>query len=135
MFGIKPKKIHEPQISVTSAAAITSGSGETDLETASQEDYWISMEKQYYILGFLPHLVNNQGFLQFTKGLVKNTQVQFHKDLIPFGGGAPVVTFRGTRMCLPYEPIGPFNMEAPPSLGLFSTAAAATTGSLVIAEM
>lgn len=134
-WGLKLKTVHTPQISITSAAAVTSGSGGATLESCSQEDYWITRGKKYYILGFLPHLVNNNGILQVKGGVPQDAKVQLHKDCIPFMNGAPVVTFRGTNWCLPYEPIGPFGMDEQPSLGLFSSAAIATTGALAIGEV
>ena len=131
----KVKNLYAPQFSVTSAAAITSASGGTTLTAASQQDYWINQGSRYYILGAIPHLVNNSGFIQLYGNLPQDGMNVRHKDLIPLGLGAPPVAFRGTSTCLPYEPIGPFNMEAEPNIGLFSTAAAATTFSLLIAEI
>ena len=48
------------------------------------------------------------------------------RNTVTFGAGCP---------CFPYEPIGPFTMSSQPRVGLYSTIAAATTFSAIIAEM
>jgi len=129
----RPRKIHTPQFSVTSAGAITSGSGAVALDTASQEDNWINKESNYYILGAIPHLVNNAGLLQFNKGGLPNDT--FHQHLLPLARGAQPVSFDSGGISLPYRPIGPFSASVLPTVGLFSTAAVATTFALILAEM
>lgn len=127
-----PKKIWTPQFSVTSAGAVTAGSGAVSIEAASTEDLWIKKDRNYYILGIIPHLVDNNGLLQFTTNLP-------HQDLaanyIPITMGADTVSFGAGIPCFPYEPIGPFTMSSQPRVGLYSTIAAATTFSAIIAEM
>lgn len=127
-----PRKIWTPQFSVTSAGAVTPGSGAVVLSSASQEDLWIKKNRNYYILGVIPHLVDNNGLLQFSTNLPKN---DLAANYIPISMGADTVTFGGGCPCFPYEPIGPFTMSSEPKVGLYSTAAAATTFSAIIAEM
>lgn len=127
------KAIHTPQISVTSASAIAAGSGAAALDAADQEEDWLSADSVYVLLGFIPDLVENKGMLQVNKNLPR-----WFKDRnvgIPFGSGANAVSFQNDGLGLPYEAIGPFSGLGVPSLGLFSTAAAATTGSLIIGEI
>ena len=126
------RKIWTPQFSVTSAGAVTAGSGAASLESASQEDLWIKKNRDYYILGVIPHLVDNNGLLQFTTNLPKT---DLTSNYIPITMGASTVTFGGGTPCFAYEPIGPFTMASQPKIGLYSTAAAATTFSAIIAEM
>lgn len=132
MLKGSPKKIWTPQFSVTSAGAITAGSGAVALDAASQEDLWIKKLKNYYILGIIPHLVDNNGLLQFTTNLPNQ---DLAANYIPITMGAETVTFGSGGPCFAYEPIGPFTMASQPRVGLYSTAAAATTFSAVIAEM
>lgn len=128
---VRAKVIHCPQFSVTSGAAITAGSGAVTLDSASQEDLWIKDDVLYYILGAVPHLVNNAGLLEFSGGLPNN---EFHSNCLPLGNGAQPVTF-DSDVTWPYEPIGPFTSGAFPKVGLYSVAAAATTFGLIIAEV
>ena len=125
------KKIHTPQFSVTSAGAITPNSGVVTLDSASQEDLWIKKDVEYSIIGVIPHLVQNHGWLQFSKNLPMQ---EFSSHVIPLMDGADEVTFDTGGPAFPYEPIGPFNMDSPPSVGLFSIEAAATTFCCVIVE-
>lgn len=132
MLPGNPRRIHTPQFSVTSAGALAAGSGAATMESASQEDLWINKDSTYYVLGVIPHLVDNNGLLQMSGNLPYN---EYAANYIPITMGAPTVDFRGTVPCFPYEPIGPFNMASQPRIGLYSTAAAATTFSCVMAEM
>jgi hypothetical protein len=132
MLDGEPKEIWTPEFTVTSAGAVTAGSGSVSLEAASQEDLWIKKLKEYYILGVIPHLVDNNGLLQFTTNLPLQ---DLAANYIPLTMGAETVTFGSGVPCFPYEPIGPFTMASQPKVGLYSTIATATTFTLVIAKM
>ena len=134
MIGKSPRKIFDVPCSVTSAAAITSGSGATDLKTASQDDDWIDADRQYYILAARPNLVQNSGLLQFHKELPDPGGYNMQRNIIPLHTAKDEVNFDSGPETYPYEPIGPFSMLAPPSVGLFSIEAAATTFILKVAE-
>lgn len=128
----RAKKIWRPQFSVTPAGAVTSGSGVVTLDSASQEDYWINKDSQYYILGVRPHLVQNAGVLQFYGNLPLG---DFAAHCIPMADGADEVLFNSGGPSFAYEPIGPFSMATPPKVAMFSIEAAATTFSAIIAEI
>lgn len=130
-----PAKVHDVPCSVTSAAAITSGSGAVTLESASQDDFWIDADKTYYILSAAPDLIQNSGLLQFSKNLPKPCGLDLQCHLIPLHTAKDEVLFDSGKETFPYVPIGPFSMESQPSVGLFSIEAAATTFILRIAEM
>jgi len=134
MIGKTPRKVFDVPCSVTSAAAITSGSGATDLKTASQDDDWIDAERTYFILSARPNLVQNSGLLQFHKELPDPGGYSMQRNVIPLHTAKDEVKFDSGEETFPYEPIGPFNMLAPPSVGLFAIEAAATTFILKIAE-
>ena len=125
------KEVHTPQFSITSAAAITANSGAVTFESASQEDLWIKRDGRYALIGVIPHLVDNNGLLTISGNVALG---EYNANLIPIGMGAPTVDFRGTAPALPYEPIY-FNMASQPKMGLYSTAAAATTFSAIILEL
>jgi len=125
------KAVHTPQFSITSAAVLTGGSGAVAFDSASQEDLWIKKDANYALIGIIPHLVDNNGLLQVSTNVAMG---DLCANYIPISMGAPTVTFRGTSPQLPYEPIY-FNMSSQPKMGLFSTAAAATTFSAIILEL
>lgn len=127
-----PKKLWSPTFSVTSGGAITNGSGEVTLDTASTADLWIHAGSTYWLYGAQPYAVNNAGLLQVCGTLPdKYTGMNM---AIPLSNGAQPVMFDSNPVCWAYEAIGPFTSESMPSLALLSVAAAATTGTLYIGE-
>lgn len=127
-----PKKLWCPTFSITSAGAITNGSGELVLETISTADLWRHASSSYYLFGAQPYAVNNAGLIQVGGVLPVGRDGQ--NMGIPLSNGAEPVTFDGSPPGWAYEAIGPFTIESEPSLGLCSVAAAATTGVLFIGE-
>jgi hypothetical protein len=124
-----------PPFSVTSAAAVTTFSGEVALDAATTDtgDQWLDTRANYYILGVVPSIsaATFGGIMQ-----VRTLPAQWN-GYVP---GIPVnalsaVSFTpniGMPFCPAYEPIGPFSGDALPQVSMCATSAGAVTGGLVL---
>ena len=139
-IGLQPKQIWNVDCTITPGTAITPGgtTGMATLDSASQADLWLDVDSTYYIIGALPQTgnsgVKNQGFLQ-VKGNM-GEYWNYRQAAIPLilGPGAePLGT--NPHWVPAYEPIGPFQGDALPTVGAFATVAGVFTFALCIVKV